>query len=259
MQLTGFNDNVAPCPTDAKFDVLRFNTSFALDTRNKALLPDRGTLHRVRVEVTTPPGDLELYKISYDATWFYPLSEYFTLALQGEVGYGDSYGGTTEDLPFFESFYAGGPRSVRGYKENTLGLKDFNGRATGGRLKTIANAEVLFPVPFATEIKSVRLSTFVDAGNVYGPGCRVWSTEKTDPITGAPVCLEEDNGGFDAGDLRLSAGLSGIWMSPFGVLSVSVAYPLNDKPSCGDQPDPTRRNSVCDETQFFQFTFGTSF
>jgi len=39
--------------------------------------------------------------------------------------------------------------------------------------------------------------------------------------------------------------VSGLWLSPFGVLTVSMALPFNDQPG--------------DQTQFFQFTFGTSF
>ena len=51
--------------------------------------------------------------------------------------------------------------------------------------------------------------------------------------------------GFDLGDLRYSAGLSAVWLSPVGALSASVAYPFNDKED--------------DDTQTFQFGFGTTF
>jgi outer membrane protein insertion porin family len=43
----------------------------------------------------------------------------------------------------------------------------------------------------------------------------------------------------------MSAGVSGIWMSPFGLLSVSVAQPFRDRPG--------------DDIQRFQFNFGTQF
>jgi len=39
--------------------------------------------------------------------------------------------------------------------------------------------------------------------------------------------------------------LSGVWLSPFGMLSVSIAQPFNDQ--------------QFDEIQKFQFTFGTTF
>ena len=206
-----------------QFDALLISSGFAYDTRNKALLPDRGTYHRVRGQVAVPGGDLQYYKIDYDGRWFYPFTEDYVLALQGQLGYGDGYS-ETEVLPFFENFYAGGPRTVRGYEENTLGPKDRSGRALGGNFMVVANAELILPVPFLTDVKSVRITAFVDAGNVYG---------------------ENEDEDVDVDAIRLSTGLSGLWVSPFGVLTVSVAYPFND--------------SDGDKTQPFQFTFGTSF
>lgn len=204
-----------------EFDVLRLSGGFAYDTRNKALLPDRGTFHQIRAQVAVPGVDLQYYKLDYDARWFYPVTEDYVLVFQGQVGYGDGYG-DTDELPFFENFYAGGPRTVRGYEENTLGPRDSNGRALGGNFLVVGNAELILPVPFIDELKSVRLTAFVDAGNVYG--------------------TDED---IDPSDIRLSAGLSGLWISPFGVLTVSIAQPFNDQDG--------------DDTQPFQFTFGTSF
>ena len=51
--------------------------------------------------------------------------------------------------------------------------------------------------------------------------------------------------GFSLGDMRYSAGLSATWLSPLGALSVSVAYPFNEKDG--------------DETEVFQFGFGQAF
>ncbi|MFK8068138.1 MAG: outer membrane protein assembly factor BamA [Gammaproteobacteria bacterium] len=205
-----------------RFDIFRLTSSFAFDSRNRAVLPDQGVFHQVRLEGSIPLGDLRYYKISYDTKWFLPLAEDYTLLLKGSLGYGDSYG-STEELPFFENFYGGGPRSIRGFEENTLGPKDSSGRAIGGNLRLVGNAELILPVPFISETKSMRLTGFIDGGNVYD--------------------IYDDD--FDIGDLRYSVGISGIWVSPFGVLSASIAKALNDER--GDQP------------QTFQFTFGTSF
>ena len=68
----------------------------------------------------------------------------------------------------------------------------------------------------------MRLSAFFDAGNVFGP-----------------------NEDFDLGDLRYSAGIAAVWISPFGALSVSFSSPFND-----DEDD---------ETESFQFNLGQSF
>lgn len=204
-----------------EFDVLRLTSSFSYDTRNSTIFPTRGTLQRIRLEAAVPGGDLRYYKIDYDSRLFLPLLNEYVLLLKGRIGYGDSYG-QTKELPFFENFYAGGPRTVRGYEENSLGPQDIFGRALGGDTMLVGNAEVIIPVPFLRDFKSVRLTGFFDAGNVFG--------------------ADES---FDLGDLRMAGGLSGVWLSPFGLLSVSIAQPFNDQEG--------------DEVQKFQFTFGTSF
>ncbi|MFP6782398.1 MAG: BamA/TamA family outer membrane protein, partial [Gammaproteobacteria bacterium] len=204
-----------------EYDVFRASGAFAYDTRNSSIFPTRGTLQRIRLEAAVPGGDLTYWKFDLDSRVFIPLINNYTLLLKGRFGYGDSYGDTFE-LPFFENFYGGGPRTVRGYEENSLGPEDIFGRALGGDTLVVGNAEVILPVPFLEDFKSVRLTAFFDAGNVYGA-----------------------NEEFDIDGLRMGGGLSGVWLSPFGLLSVSIAQPFNN------------RNG--DEIQKFQFTFGTSF
>jgi len=209
---------------DCQFDILRLTSRFSYDTRNKAIFPDKGMLHSIEVEVATPfiGNSVEFYKTDYRAQWYTNFYEDYIVSLKGNVSYGDAYSDTTK-LPFFENFYAGGPRSVRGYEDNTLGPLDSSGRAIGGNFRLTGGAELILPLPFFKDIKSIRISGFFDAGNVY----------------------DLDREDFDLGTLRYSAGLSGIWVSPFGIVSVSVAQPFNDEPS--------------DELQPFQFTFGSSF
>ncbi len=203
------------------FNVLRLSTSYSFDTRNSGTFPTRGTLQRLRVEGALPGGDLKFWKVDYDSRLFVPLVKQYVLLLKGRVGYGDAYGDTSQ-LPFFENFFAGGPRTVRGFEENSLGPEDIFGRALGGDTMVVGNAELIIPVPFLDQFKSVRLTGFFDAGNVFAT-----------------------NQKFSFSELRTSAGFSGVWLSPFGLLSVSIAEPFNSK--------------VGDEVQKFQFTFGTSF
>jgi len=205
-----------------EYDIISWNIGFSYDTRNKAILPDKGTYHRISSEVVIPAGsDVEYFKVNYETKWFKDVYEDYILTLGADVGYGDAYGDTTE-LPFFENFYVGGPRSVRGYKENTIGPRDTSGRPLGGSTKIVGNAEVILPFPFLRDFKQVRVTGFLDAGNVYGP--------------------DED---IEFDDIRYSSGLSAIWISPFGALSASYAMPFGTKST--------------DQEQNFQFTFGTSF
>lgn len=203
------------------FDTVSLTASWANDSRDSQLAPTRGTFSRLGAEVAAPGLDLTYYKVTARHQRFFPLVREFTLVLDGEIGHGDGYG-DTEDLPLINNFFAGGIRTVRGFEGNTLGPRDSRGRPLGGNTRLIGNAEVILPVPFARDLRSFRLTTFVDAGNVYGPG--------------------ED---LDLGQLRYSAGVSAIWLSPLGPMTVSIAAPLNSESG--------------DDTQPFQFTFGTSF
>src|SRR5690606_9798726 len=125
----------------------------------------------VSAEVALPGSDLLYYKLNYRHEWYYPLTESVTLSLNGELGYGDGYG-DTDALPFFKNYYAGGPRSVRGFKANTLGPRDTpavneESRPFGGNVRTVGNIELIFPPPFGDkDNQSLRASAFIDAGNV---------------------------------------------------------------------------------------------
>lgn len=200
---------------------LAMELSWQSDSRNRALLPDAGRFQRLSGELAVPGGDLTYYKISYDDEVFVPLSGGFIGNFGGRVGYGDAYG-DTNSLPFFEHYFAGGVRSVRGYKSNTLGPDDSRGDPFGGSLLVTASAEVIIPTPIEKYNKTLRLSGFFDMGNTFAS--------------------QKD---FDFGDLRQSTGVQAIWVSPFGPLTFVVAQPLNDKTG--------------DSTETFQFTLGSTF
>jgi outer membrane protein insertion porin family len=225
------------------FDILRLGVSFSYDTRNKAILPEKGVMHQIGTEMGVPSfGDsLEFAKLTYRLQWFRPLWHNLIFAARGEVGYGVGLF-DTDELPVFENFYAGGPRSVRGFEENRLGPKtpDASGRLRpfGGNMEVTAGAELILPVPFLKDLDSVRIAGFFDAGNVFITDCNDYEGIFDDLDDCTPY-------EFDIGELRYSVGISGIWVSPFGLISVSVAAPFGD--------DDT------DETQPFQFTFGTNF
>ena len=204
--------------------LIPITASWAHDTRNRAIFPDKGVYQRVGAEIDVPGGDLTYYKLFYRHEWYHTLTGDLTLHLSGDLGFGDGLGSTGE-LPFYENFFAGGIRSVRGFEDNTLGPRDDQGDPVGGNLRAVGGAEVLFPMPFLKDSKQVRLGAFVDVGNV-------WNTYN-------------DNDTVDVGSLRVSTGLAGTWYSPFGPLTISLAVPLKDEPT--------------DDTQMFQFTLGTVF
>ncbi len=206
---------------DGEYNTLTLSVSHTNDTRDNRLLPNRGQLTRISADVATPGLDLSYYKLRLLHQRVLPLFKDFALALEGEVGYGDGYG-NTEDLPLTKNYFAGGLRSVRGFEANTLGPRDSNGEPLGGSVKLVGNAELIIPLPFVTNTRTFRLTAFLDAGTVYGP-----------------------NEDVDLEKLRYSTGITAVWLSPLGPMTVSIAAPLKKEPR--------------DETQPFQFTFGTTF
>ena len=153
-----------------KFDSLRANFSIANDTRNKRIFPDQGGYQRLGLEAALPVGDLQFYKLNYSRQHYFPFSDTTTLMVGTNLGYGDSYGDTTE-LPFFENFFAGGFRSVRGFENNSLGPRASDDDPFGGNKLVTGRAELFFPVPFLEQQSgNFRMSAFADAGNVFGPG-----------------------------------------------------------------------------------------
>ena len=246
-----------------QFDLIRLSAGFAYDTRDEVIFPNRGLYHQIVGEITVPTlgNSLEFYKISYRGQWFQPLPRGFIFALKGDIGFGDGFLGD-DDLPFFENYYAGGPRSVRGYQQSSLGPRDNFGNPLGGNVKIVTGAEVIIPIPFLEEFDQFRFSAFVDAGNVYCTGhatrdiVTTTTTSGTNSIGGplsvgstistvdtSPLCRDDNR--FSLGDLRYSAGLGAVWISPMGVMSFSLSTPFNDQTG--------------DETERFQFNIGTSF
>ncbi len=195
--------------------------SFIHDTRNRTVFADRGNLQRVNLEVTIPGSDLTYYKMDYRFQQYIPILKWLTGSFNSQVAYGDDYGDTS-DLPFFEKYFAGGIRTVRGYKSNRIGPRDSNGDAFGGNFRVIGNFEFLFPPPFANQAENIRMSAFLDAGSVYA---------------------NVDD--FSVDKIRLSVGMGMTWLSPVGALTFSLAQAFNDQPQ--------------DELESFQFSIGTAF
>ena len=237
------NDFLAERNDETRFNSFTLNASFSHDTRNRTVFATSGSKHSVGVNLTVPGSDLEYYKINYLGNKFIGVTDTTTLLLRTNLSYGDGYGDTTS-LPFFERYFAGGIRTVRGYDSNTLGPRDLveigstgvyerTGDAIGGNMRVTAGIDYIFPIPFMEKPpSSVRLSAFLDVGNVFLDDVATFDASSTDT-------------GFQIDQLRSSAGLSLVWLSPIGPLRFSYAETLNDVTD--------------DDLRAFQFSIGSSF
>lgn len=198
------------------------------DSRNKFFAPTRGTYQRIGAEIALPGSDLEYYKIGYEVGRYFPLWGDYALLAKAELGYGDGYG-DTDALPFYQNFYAGGVRSVRGFEDNTLGPSETSSvnstyrQPLGGAFKTVGSLEMIIPTPMTKgDSDTAQLSAFLDVGNVF-----------------------RDFDAFDADELRASAGLSLKWQAPVGPIVINIATPIKKQDG--------------DRTEGIQFSFGQQF
>lgn len=192
----------------------KLNLSMTRDTRDRAVFATKGVDQEVRLELAG--GDLSYYVLRTRHSQYFAVSDETTLKLTGQFDYGDSFG-SGQNFPFFENFFAGGVSTVRGFAFHTLGPRELcrtndvianceNAEAVGGNKRVLLRSELFLPLFGTGESPDKRFSLFVDAGNVFGP---------------------EDNVEFS--ELRASAGLSFIWLSPIGPIGGSYALPLRKR------------------------------
>jgi outer membrane protein insertion porin family len=88
------------------------------DNRDSALAPNAGRYQRVNLEASFM-SDMRYAKANYQIQQYIPLNKKYTIALNGELGWGKGLGGNP--YPIFKNFYSGGLGSVRGFEQGSLG------------------------------------------------------------------------------------------------------------------------------------------
>ena len=111
---------------------------------------------------------------------------------------------------------------MRGYQNNSLGPRDDNDDPLGGNFRALFGADLFFPTDFLYDKRRLRMSAFVDYGNVYA-----------------------DVEDFSFRDMRGAYGLQVRWLTAVGGISFNFASSFQDESG--------------DDTESFQFDFGTSF
>jgi outer membrane protein insertion porin family len=194
-----------------QFDSFDLTVGWSYDSRNRALFADRGMRHSLALSYALPFSDVQYATINYDYLQLVPIVGRWTLALAAELGYSQELGDTSAPPPF-RNFFAGGPDTVRGYRESRLGPKDSFGNPYGGNLKVTARAELIIPTPekWAT---SARATVFFDIGNVFSTR-GFYEFTGIDGVTPVDYKFKYDN-------LKQSTGVAVQWLAPLGVLRFS--------------------------------------
>jgi outer membrane protein insertion porin family len=218
---------------------LELATGWVFDSRNRFIFPDRGTRVGFNLSASIPGSDVEYFVTSFDFTKYFPIADRWTFRINSRLAFGDAYGETTS-LPPFRNFFAGGPGSVRGFKESRLGPLDSLRNPYGGNALFATQFELIVPSP-EKMAGSTRISLFYDLGNVFSTGGVTFFDKLGDTV-------EYD---FDYGNLKQSVGVAVEWLAPMGLLRFSYGTPLNS--------DSETDRYFGDQTEEFQFTVGNAF
>ena len=250
------------------FDVFKAQAVWSKMTLNRGMFPTYGSSTDVMLQVTVPGSDLTYFKTNIKQKFYRPLGfANLVFGFDGELGYLGAYG-DTEKTPFFENFYSGGPRSIRGFESNTLGPRvtpapcyefdaktgecplivdtDFDGipdsiaqnpygyqqirDPIGGNFLVEGSLQLIFKLPMVEDQRSMRSAFFVDFGNVFSTDCQEYQLNCYEP---------------SVDELKYSVGVGVTWITGFGPMSFSFSQPFND--------------GIYDRTEEFQFTIGTVF
>ena len=199
----------------------RVSPSFIRDTRDNFMNPSSGSRHVVRFDMAGL-GGVKFHRMSYETSHYWPIVGKLVGMLHGSISWADGYGG--DDLPSFEKYYMGGPKSLRGYTIKNVGPKDGSGNPLGGNQSLLLNAELQYPFT-----KGFRGFLFYDRGNLYGGGNDTSTTSTT----------------WDLAKMRDSIGAGVRFLSPFG--PIGFAYGIKLDQATGE------------ESGEFHFSAGNSF
>jgi outer membrane protein insertion porin family len=211
--------------------------SWSRFTLDRGVFPTNGSSNSISLSLTLPGSNLNYGRFSHNLKLFRPLTRGLIFGYRSNIGYLFAYG-DTQTAPPYQNFYAGGMRSVRGFKQNYLGPKAVydNGftpnyqRPIGGPYSISGGFDLIVPLNFLPDPRSIRASIFLDYGNVFSEECKSYEIN----------CYE-----FDLSELRYSIGLGFTWITALGPLSFALASVFNDTPD--------------DRIENFQFEIGTQF
>jgi len=251
------------------FETLNLQTQWQRVTLNRGMYPTDGASTAISLSATVPGSDINYYRVNLRQKFYQPLGGDFVFGFNGEIGYLSAFGDTNE-TPFYQNFFAGGPRSLRGFESNTLGPRSteapcyefnysegtcpnlidsdgdgildkpyynpyanstYNKRVSiGGNVKVEGSLQLIFRLPFIEDQRSMRSAFFFDFGNVFSDNCKDYQFNCYKP---------------SIDDLRYSYGVGITFVTGFGPMSFAISKPTNA--------------GQYEETKEFQFTVGNVF
>ncbi len=178
--------------------------SLVRDTRNRSFSPSNGSRNSASIKYAGGPlgGDAQYTKVEGASSWWFPMIWETVFHVKGAAG--QAFANEDDKLPVYEHFYLGGMNSIRGFESYSISpLDPETGEKIGGDKMWYANVSVIFPL---LKDMGMQGEVFTDFGNVYAV---------------------EDN--WDFSDIKKTAGVGLLWLSPLGPLRLAWGYNLDQQ------------------------------
>ena len=185
-------------------DEFLINVNWSKNTLNNYLYPTKGVNNSLSAGLSLPLGDYRYFTVNADHSSYKPISTKVTMKITGNLNLAKGYSG--KELPFYKRYFGGGSGSVRGFGNKTLGPLYPNGKAKGGELSILGSANFITPAFFFEDNDKMRMSAFIDAGNIY-----------------------DKSSNINLGDIRMSAGFGFAYLSPIGSIGAFISTPILKK------------------------------
>lgn len=239
------------CQSRGKYLTSQIGYTLRFDQRNDPINPSAGWRFDLGQSLAGVGGDVNFLQTTAKGSIYRRLPYDFIGALKFDAGYVDGFG--DDGVRITDRFFKGGNRGFRGFDVAGVGPRYYSrtssgfrqDRAIGARAYAIGTVEAQIPLPLPPE-QGIRAALFSDFGAVgivdeedklLNNDLNNWVDYNDDGIFDEPV--------QDDFSLRVTAGLSINWNSPFGPVQIDIAEAL--------------QREDYDEEQVFRFSAGGSF
>lgn len=220
-----FNQRSFLCDQEGSFLTSVVGFTFNWDRRNEAIRATRGFDLQFSQDVAGIGGEVNYLRSEIEGGVYYGLPYGFRAMFRGNAGYIAGWGG--DDVRINDRFFKGGS-TFRGFDvagigprqivvNSTTGELETAGDSIGGNAYAIGTVQLDVPLPLP-ESFSLGSALFVDFGTLG----------IVDSASRQSVSIDSDSDLIvdDEMSLRVAAGVSVFWDSPFGPVQFDFAHPL---------------------------------
>jgi outer membrane protein insertion porin family len=232
------------CDQEGTFLTSVVGATINMDRRNDPVRATRGYDLQISQDIAGLGGEVNYIRTEIEGGLYYGLWGGFRATFRGSAGFIDGWSG--DDIRINDRFFKGGS-SFRGFDVAGIGPRQLivdditgaivqEGDALGGNVYAIGTLQLDVPLPLP-ESFSLGSALFVDFGTL---GVLDSASRQSISLgTGESLIVD------DSASLRVAAGVSVFWDSPFGPVQFDFAQPLE--------------HEEYDQTEEFRFSTRTNF